>query len=408
MEELFRYTMTEEDFRENVDALARCQGSRTRVIMLTQQRNLWILMGVLLAMLWLLGVVRGDAFWVALAAGVIMLGLLRLFAVPWFVGQQMRVLRYQKKKAERMQAPADKDHRIFLRDGKYVHQIGQQVVDAIPLASLREVKPAGRGGPALLFDTGMDDYLPVRLFKAGDTIPDFCARMNALAEAARQAPAAEGKADPDAAADDTAKAAANETGETASEETGEAASVTGNAAPKKRRPRPVYTFRYTLEGQQAVRLFAAGNARLCFLPQRWKNYQRSLILIALVLVLELAFIGPVGALCVAMLPAAALLGPALPPVSRAIYRRRLRSGRLDGILGEQQVDLYDDSVVIRRPSGEYEQKYGLFLKLMDTPDGWFLVGKTASTMLPLPKSALPEDRHAAFTAFVEQKLGAAS
>lgn len=406
MEELFRYTMTEEDFRENADALARCEGSRTRTIMLTQQRNLCILVAVLLAMLWLLGVVRGDAFWIALAASVIMLWLLRLFAVPWFVGQQMRVLRYQKKKAEREKAPADRDHRIFLRDGKYVHQIGQQVVDAIPLASLREVKPAGKGGPALLFDTGMDDYLPVRLFKTADAIPEFCARMNALAEAARQTPPAESKPALEAA-DTAADTAAIEAGEPASE-AGKPASVTGEAAEKRRTPRPVYTFRYTLEGQQAVRLFAAGNARLCFLPQRWKNYQRSLILIALVLALEWVFIGPVGALCVALLPAAALLGPALPPVSQAIYRRRLRSGRLDSMLGEHQVDFYDDSVVIRRKSGEYEQKYGLFLKLMDTPEGWFLVGKTASTMLPLPKASLPEGQHAAFAAFVEQKLGAAS
>lgn len=382
MEELFCFKMTEEDYEETLEALAGCAGSKTRAALAGQVRMLWVMSGAILFVFWLIGMLRGVGLWIALVAVTLILMRFSLTMAKRFVRQQMQELRRQKKTGG---SPAllGREQRIFLRDNKYVHQAGEQVVNAIPLATLREALPAGKGGVALLFDTGAEDYLPLRLFEPDAPAEDFCRRMRERAGQARQAP----------------------------QDFGEPAG--GDAADQPDRPeqqpgpagqQAAYTLRFSLSGQQAVRLLAGGNVKLFFMPQRWKRLTRSLVLIGLVLALEWAIIGPLATLCIAAVFAAVILGPALPPVSRAIYARQLRKGGLDSLLGVQQLEFYENSVVIRRMSGEYEQRYDLFLKLLETADGWFLVGKSGSSMLPVPKDGLPPEQHAAFEAFLMEKL----
>lgn len=366
MQELFCFVITPQDYKEMLTALARCPGSRTRAAIRRQALLLWPIAGLMLLGLWLARVLDGRQLVGAAGFAALLLFPVSLSA-PWrFVKKRMAAF----CRAKAGPGAEGVEQRIFLQDGQYFHQAEGQACSGIPLAALREARPGAPGGAVLLFNTGAEDYLPLRLFGPQNPVPDFCRRMNELAAAARQAPR-----------------------------------TLEDAAGPADTPGAAYRLCFSLSGEQAVRLLSVGSCKLYFAPERWKSSVPRLLLLCVVLAAECLLLSPAAALCVGAVAAIFLLGPGLAPISRAIWQNRLRRGRLDSLLGPQQAVFYEDALVLYRVSGEYRQQYRLFSRLIDTPDAWYLAERGAQALLILPKEALPAEQHAAFAGFLRARLG---
>lgn len=380
MRELFCYEVTESDLLEMGMALARCPGSETR----RQLRKSWLwtsllLIGVFAAVtLWMwpdisrLGWQKFGIFWLVPPLALVFLW----YQKPQSTAQALVHTSRLQKKAAGLDPAAPELHRVCVEGAEYLRYIGQRSVSAIPLAALRAAKPAAGGGVVLLFNTCREDYLPARLFGPAYTREVFCGWIAAQAAEARKTPRT---------LDDLAPAAGAE-------------------------PQAAYLLRFSLTGRQAVRLLSRGGKRLSCTP---KNLKLALLLTAILPALRLipfllAF-GPVWGLLAALLLWGGfllfVLGVSLLVTSQAAYRLRLRGGRLDTLLGPQQLIFTQEQVTVRRAAGWDTAGYSLYTQLLETPEAWFLVSQGSVGLLPIPKEALPAEQHAAFAGFLRARLG---
>lgn len=380
MRELFCYEVTELDLLEMGRALTRCPGSETR----RQLRKSWLWTSLLLTgifaavILWMwpdisrLGWQKFGVFWLVPPLALVF----SWFQKPQSAEQALVHTSRLQKKAAGLDPAAPELHRVCLEGAEYLRYIGQRVITAIPLAALRAAKPAAGGGVVLLFNTHRADYLPARLFGPSYTQEDFCSWITAQAAEARKTPRTLDGLAPDAGA--------------------------GSQA--------AYLLRFSLTGRQAVRLLSCGGKRLSCTP---KNLKLVLLLTAILPALRLipfllAF-GPVWGLLAALLLWGGfllfVLGVFLLVTSPVANWLRLRKGRLDTLLGPQQLIFTQEQVTVRRAAGWDTAGYSLYTQLLETPEAWFLVSQGSTGLLPIPKEALPAEQHAAFAGFLRARLG---
>lgn len=385
MQELYRYEVTDQDIKESFRVLSRCPGSR--IFRKTLRFAILSTLAYLGVLAWAMSTAPASVYGSLML--LIYLALTPLGAVLAWVFQpgmqamaQLNVMRAQKRAAG-LDPAAPELHSIRLSGASYVRCIEQRASTAVPLAALRAAKPVKSGGVVLLFNTEADDYLPARLFSPAYTARDFCLWITAQAAEARKTPL-------------TLNGTGNGIGQ--------------GAAPAAEGGPILYELHFALDAEEAIRLLSRGSKRLYCTAGYWKQQLRGFCALAAVF---FAFaliggLGPLRALWAAMVlgSGAFLLGfiATLLLTSRLACRMRLGAGAMDSLLGPQQVKFYEDRITVCRAAGQYDQGYAFYAQLLDTPGAWFLVLQGASGILPLPKEGLPEHQHAAFAAFVEEKL----
>lgn len=263
-------------------------------------------------------------------------------------------------------------HRVWNDGTYYYHQIGNRAASGIALSQLRFARRV-QGGVVIVFES-VDDFLFSWVLGSQQAEKEFCDELRQLAQNPQAQATQPSQKEREAAQPGGLNAEADPALE---------------GSPQKADTNPL-ELRFSLEREQLVELIDEANKLVADKKDRRRYLMKALIVTVLTAIPWKLMGHPLWLLLIffAILMGGGALFIYVPALVHWRNDQRVQKGKLDFMLGEQEIQFTPEKVYVQRKGQRYTYHYDTVKKLLVGEKGLYLLFNTNVNVLIFPKAAL--------------------